>query len=147
MMPGTRDRQAGAPLAEINVTPLVDVMLVLFVIFLVMAPLLTHAIRIDLPKAAVGTVEHHGHTVTISIDGHGTIYVNGQQMTLANLEAVLAQRASQDPQMSVSLHADQDERFGQVAQVVAAIGRARIAHVAIATASPSSSSRGVTPVQ
>lgn len=129
-----READAGEPLGEINVTPLVDVVLVLLVIFMVAAPLMTHAIRVDLPKAAAPARDPRASTVTVTVDAHGAIRIDGTSAAPAEVEAVLARRVAHDPQTSVSLRADRNEPFGIVAGVIASIGRARVAHVAIATA-------------
>ncbi|WP_321803620.1 biopolymer transporter ExbD [Burkholderia sp. BCC1988] len=129
-----READAGEPLGEINVTPLVDVVLVLLVIFMVAAPLMTHAIRVDLPKAAAPARDLRASTVTVTVDAHGAVRIDGTPAAPAEVEAVLARRVAHEPQTSVSLHADRNEPFGTVAGVIASIGRARVAHVAIATA-------------
>ncbi|WP_321923608.1 biopolymer transporter ExbD [Burkholderia sp. BCC1998] len=129
-----READAGEPLGEINVTPLVDVVLVLLVIFMVAAPLMTHAIRVDLPKAAAPARDTRAATVTVTVDAHGAVRIDGTPAAPAEVEAVLARRVAHDPQTSVSLHADRNEPFGTVAGVIASIGRASVAHVAIATA-------------
>ncbi|RQS31171.1 biopolymer transporter ExbD [Burkholderia sp. Bp9090] len=129
-----READAGEPLGEINVTPLVDVVLVLLVIFMVAAPLMTHAIRVDLPKAAAPARDPRAATVTVTVDARGAVRIDGTPAAPAEVEAVLARRVAHDPQTSVSLHADRNEPFGTVAGVIASIGRARVAHVAIATA-------------
>lgn len=129
-----REAEAGEPLGEINVTPLVDVVLVLLVIFMVAAPLMTHAIRIDLPKAAAPAHDTHASTVTVTVDAHGAVRIDGAPATPAEVEAELARRVARDPRTSVSLYADRNESFGTVAGVIASIGRARVSHVAIATA-------------
>ncbi|AXK67254.1 MULTISPECIES: ExbD/TolR family protein [Burkholderia] len=134
MKPDSRDADAGEPLGEINVTPLVDVVLVLLVIFLIAAPLMTHAIRVDLPKAAAAPHDTHAATVIVTVDSHGAVYVDGRPTAPPDVEAVLARHVARDPRTSVSLHADRNEPFGTVAAVIASIGRARVAHVAIATA-------------
>ncbi|MGU7817062.1 ExbD/TolR family protein [Burkholderia sp. AW49-1] len=134
MRTDNREADAGEPLGEINVTPLVDVVLVLLVIFMVAAPLMTHAIRIDLPKAAAPARDMRASTVTVTVDAHGAVRIDGAPVTPAEVEAVLARRVARDPRTSVSLHADRNESFGTVAGVIASIGRARVVHVAIATA-------------
>ena len=134
MRPDCRDTDAGEPLGEINVTPLVDVVLVLLVIFLVAAPLMTHAIRVDLPKTAATAHDTHAPTVVVTVDAHGAVYVDGRPTAPADIESVLARDVARDPRTRVSLHADRTEPFGTVATVIALIGRARVAHVAIATA-------------
>jgi len=122
------------PLAEINVTPLVDVLLVLLVIFLVMAPLLTHALHIDLPKVGAAGTEARDHTVNVGLDAQGRIYLDGSETSLAQLEPALRHRAAQDPGITVNLRSDQHNAFGDVAKALGTIGRAGIARVAVVTA-------------
>ncbi len=74
---GLEKRQTAAPMAEINMTPLIDVMLVLLVIFIITAPLFTHAIRLDLPKVAAAPARQTPQTISLSIDAAGKIYWNG----------------------------------------------------------------------
>ena len=83
------------PMAEINTTPLVDVMLVLLIIFIVTAPLLTHGIRIDLPKASSSASPEKPETVTLSLDAQGKVFWNDAPLTEAELPAALARAAGQ----------------------------------------------------
>jgi biopolymer transport protein ExbD len=128
------------PLAEINVTPLVDVMLVLVVILLVIAPLLTKTIRVDLPIVTASASESRTHSVTVSLDANGRIFVDGSEIRLEQLEPVLKRLALQDTRTSVNLRSDKKESFGAVADVLARIGHAGIEHVAVVTAHTSSAS-------
>jgi len=121
------------PLAEINVTPLVDVMLVLVVILLVVAPLLTRTIRIDLPKVTASASESRAHSVTVSLDANGRIFIDGSEIASMQLEPTLRRLALQDVRTTVNLRADRKESFGAVANVLARIGHAGIEHVAVVT--------------
>ncbi|TKC87315.1 biopolymer transporter ExbD [Trinickia terrae] len=129
-----KDENDDEPLAAINITPLVDVMLVMLAIFLVAAPLLTHAIRVDLPKAAASGSEPREHAVTLVLDARGKLFVDGRETSVETLEPVLAHLVSRDSRVSVNLQSDRREPFGEVAKVMAIVGRAGIVHVAIATA-------------
>jgi biopolymer transport protein ExbD len=122
------------PLAAINITPLVDVMLVMLAIFLVVAPLLTHEIRVDLPKAVAGAAESRAHAVTLTLDEQGKVFVDGHETPVEKLEPLLAGLASRDSRLSVNLQSDRRESFGEVAKVMSIVGRAGIVHVAIITA-------------
>jgi len=126
--------QDDEPLAAINITPLVDVMLVMLAIFLVVAPLLTHAIRVDLPKAAAGGLAPREHAVTLTLDGQGRVFVDGRETPFEKLAPLLEGLASRDARLSVNLQSDRREPFGEVAKVMGIVGRAGIVHVAIATA-------------
>src|ERR1700694_5205502 len=79
-----------APMADINMTPLIDVMLVLLVIFIITAPLLTHAIRLDLPKGDSAPARQTPQTITLSIDDAGRLYWNGKPASLEAVRASLA---------------------------------------------------------
>lgn len=112
------------PMSEINVTPLVDVMLVLLVIFLVTAPLLTHAVRVDLPQAAAQAATQTPEVVALAIDAQGRRYWNREALTREALEARLAQAAARQPQPDIQLHADRNTRYEAVAALMAAVQNA-----------------------
>jgi biopolymer transport protein TolR len=121
-------------LSEINVTPLVDVMLVLLVVFIVTAPLLTNAIPVNLPKTeAVAPVEQRDPLV-VSIDGDGKLFINKDQIQPDLLETSLKAAKDQDPQVRVQLQADDGVNYGEVARAMAAIERAGISKLAVITA-------------
>ena len=109
-----------APMAEINVTPMVDVMLVLLVIFIITAPLFTHAVRLELPRANAATAPDQAITVTVSIDASGTLYWNQVTLTLPALNLRLSEAAKAQPQPELKLRADKSTRYEIIAQVMAA---------------------------
>lgn len=106
-------------MADINVTPMVDVMLVLLVIFIISAPMFTHAIKLDLPSAKAAVAQHQAATVTLAIDAAGKTYWNNELVAPAKLEARLVAAAKQDPQPELQLRADKNTRYEVVAQVMA----------------------------
>ena len=121
-------------LSEINVTPLVDVMLVLLVVFIVTAPLLTNAIPINLPKTeAVAPVEQK-EPLVVSIDGSGKLFINKDQIEPDALEATLKTAKGKDAEVRVQLLADDGVNYGEVARAMAAIERAGITKLAVITA-------------
>jgi biopolymer transport protein ExbD len=109
-----------APMAEINVTPMVDVMLVLLVIFIITAPLLTHSIKLDLPDAPAAVAAPEPDTITLSIDGRGLLFWDTDLLTFAQLEQRLAKVAKREPQPSLQIRADNDTRYEVMAKVLAA---------------------------
>jgi biopolymer transport protein ExbD len=112
-------RQQG-PMADINVTPMVDVMLVLLVIFILSAPMFTHAVKLDLPKAQSPAAGQQASTVTVSIDGQGRVFWNAEPLAMTALEARMAEASKQEPQPELQLRADKSTRYEVVAQVMAA---------------------------
>ena len=130
---GFTQNQAHQPVAEINMIPLIDVMLVLLVIFIVTAPLLTHAVRIDLPQAAAQPAPQKPETVALALDGEGRVYWNREPVTLDALRPRLAQAAAQQPQPELHLHADKNTRFQALAELMAAIQNAGLQKVGFIT--------------
>jgi len=121
-------------MSEINVTPLVDVMLVLLVVFLVTAPLLTQTVGVQLPKTAAVAPNTTPKTVNIGVARDGTITLDQVPMAdPAQLEEALRTAVTQDPEAHFHLHADQAVNYGQVAKVMAAAQRAGITKLAFVT--------------
>jgi biopolymer transport protein ExbD len=121
------------PMSEINVTPLVDVMLVLLVIFIVTAPLFTHAVRVDLPQAEAEPTAKKPETVALTLDGNGGVSWNGEAVTLPDLAPRLAQAAAKQPQPEIHLYADHNTRYQALAEVMAAIQTAGLQKVGFIT--------------
>lgn len=117
---GFNDNKHGAPMADINVTPMVDVMLVLLVIFIITAPLFTHAIKLDLPSAQSAPAPEKPETISLSINGEGAVYWNNELIQKSDLEAKLATAAQKKPQPELQLRADKSTRYEIIAQVMAA---------------------------
>ena len=126
-------------MSEINVTPLVDVMLVLLVIFILTAPLLASSIKLELPRTNAAKAAQAPQFVTLVIDKTGAIFVNDQPVTLGALQASLLQTAAQNPDTEVQLRADAAVPYGQVVAVMGAAqnaGLMRIGFVAEPTLTP-----------
>ncbi|SFV15671.1 ExbD/TolR family protein [Pseudoduganella namucuonensis] len=107
-------------MSDINVTPMVDVMLVLLVIFILGAPVFTGAVKLDLPKAQTAQPPQPAATVTVAIDAAGKFYWNNEAVQQAVLEQRMAEAAKMAPQPELQLRADKDTRYETVAQVMAA---------------------------
>jgi len=121
-------------LSEINVTPLVDVMLVLLVVFIVTAPLLTNAIPINLPKTeSVAPVEQKDPLV-VSIDDKGKVFINKDEIQADLLESNLKAAKTKDAEVRVQLQADNGVNYGEVARAMASIERAGITKLSVITA-------------
>jgi biopolymer transport protein ExbD len=108
-----------APMSEINTTPLVDVMLVLLVIFIITAPLLTHAVKIDLPKASSALLTEKPEVISLSIDDAGKMYWNDVLLSPEALAEKLAGASQQTPQPELHIRADKETRYQVLAEVMA----------------------------
>ncbi|MFZ6646352.1 ExbD/TolR family protein [Undibacterium sp. TJN25] len=124
------------PMADINVTPMVDVMLVLLVIFIITAPLLTHTIKLDLPKAQAGAAPEKPQTVTVSFDAQGQLYWNQDKIDIATLDGKLQQAAQSRPQPELQLRADKSTRYEIIAQVMSSAQNQGLAKIGFVTEPP-----------
>lgn len=116
---GFRQSSATTPMAEINMIPLIDVMLVLLVIFIITAPLLTHAVKLDLPKASSQPNLTKPDHIALSIAADGSLYWNGEHVERAALRERLAQASKRSPQPEVHLRADRATHYQAIAEVMA----------------------------
>lgn len=117
------------PKAEMNVVPLVDVMLVLLVIFIVTAPLLTHAVKVDLPKASSAVNQTKPEHVEFGLRENGEMFWNGEPVTLADLPARCAEAAARSTPPELHIRADRHVEYGKVAQVMAIAARAGLSRI------------------
>ncbi|MFD0912441.1 ExbD/TolR family protein [Methylophilus luteus] len=120
-------------LSEINVTPLVDVMLVLLVAFIVTAPLMTNSIQVNLPKTSATKTTEQKKPVTVSVDAAGKLFIDKQEYPLENIEPELKRIHDSNPDVTLHLSSDEAVNYGKVAKVMAAIERAGISRVAVLT--------------
>jgi biopolymer transport protein ExbD len=120
-------------MSEINVTPLVDVMLVLLVVFIVTAPLLTQAVRVDLPQTEKADTPPDKPIATISIEASGKLMLNEQAQELAALETQLQALLKTDPELTVQFQADKMVPYGKVAEAMAVVHKAGIGKLAFIT--------------
>jgi biopolymer transport protein TolR len=110
--------QGSQPMSEINMTPLIDVMLVLVVVFIITAPLLTSAIKVDLPKAEGTQSAETPRFVALTITPDGKIYLNDEAMDVATLAGALNQTAQSNRDTEVQLRADETVPYGKVVEVM-----------------------------
>ena len=122
-----------APMAEINMVPLIDVMLVLLVIFIITAPLFTHAVKIDLPKASSHANLTKPDNIQLGIRASGEIYWNGESVDRGALASRMAAAGKLDPQPEVHLHADRTTSYEKVAQVMSAAAKAGLTKIGFVT--------------
>lgn len=116
---GRLERSAGArPMSEINVTPLVDVMLVLVVIFIITAPLMASSIKLDLPKTDAARPNEVPQHVSLVVDKAGQTFLNDQPVASAQLEERLRQSAALNPDTEVQLRADEAVPYGRIVEVM-----------------------------
>ncbi|HVK99001.1 MAG TPA: biopolymer transporter ExbD [Dongiaceae bacterium] len=120
-------------LSEINITPLVDVMLVLLVAFIVTAPLMTNAVKVNLPEAAETSPpeDNKAHTLTVGADG--VIYLDKNPVQEETVEATLISMHTAKPDMILQLQADESVNYGKVAKVMAVIERSGITRLSVLT--------------
>ncbi|MGE5522250.1 MAG: ExbD/TolR family protein [Rhodospirillaceae bacterium] len=118
-----------SPMAEINMIPLVDVMLVLLVIFIVTAPLLTHALKIDLPRASTTPNITKPEHVSLAIDAAGRYFWNGAPTDKAGIAERAAAAARQQPQPEVHIRADKGTTYQTLAEVMATVSKAGLARI------------------
>jgi biopolymer transport protein ExbD len=119
--------------SEINVTPLVDVMLVLLVVFIVTAPLLSNAVTVNLPKTAINSAPAQKKALNVSIDAQSKIYLDRKPVELANLEAELRKLNASDADLAVHLNADQGVNYGVVAKAISSVDRAGVKRLSVMT--------------
>lgn len=115
-----------APMSEINTTPLVDVMLVLLVIFIITAPLLTHAVKIDLPQASSQPAPEKPEIISISIDHAGKMFWNDRPLLKSELSIKLQNAATQKPQPELHIRADKETRYQLLAEIMSDAHKAGI---------------------
>jgi biopolymer transport protein ExbD len=124
---------ASAPMAEINMVPLIDVMLVLLVIFIITAPLLTHAVKIELPRASSTPNVTQPENIQLAIRANGDVYWNGERVAQEQIASRMAASARLDPQPELHLRADRTTAYEKVAQVMSAAAKAGLTKIGFVT--------------
>jgi biopolymer transport protein TolR len=126
-----RNRGRYRPMAEINVTPLVDVMLVLLIVFMVTAPMMTSGVNVDLPKADAKPLNTDSTPLTISLKADGGIFLQDTQVDLQDLTTKLTAIAGGDHERHIFVRGDQGISYGKVMQVMATISQGGFTKVAL----------------
>ena len=131
---GRLERTPGPqPMSEINVTPLVDVMLVLVVILIITAPLLASSIRLDLPRAEGAQPGDAPRFVTLVLDPAGQLFLNDKPVATAQLAEQLAATAKQNPETEIQLRADRAVPYGRVVEVMGVAHKAGLSRIGFVT--------------
>jgi biopolymer transport protein ExbD len=121
------------PNPEINMVPLIDVMLVLVIIFMVTAPLMTHAVKVDLPKASSQKNEVKPQTISLSIDAGGTLYWNKEKADWAGLPERLKAESAKDPQPELHIRADENTAYKKVAELMSEAAKVGLTKIGFVT--------------
>lgn len=111
-------KSSGHTMSEINMVPLIDVMLVLLVIFIITAPLLSHSIKINVPQVTAEPVEQEPVVIDLAVNEAGQLFWNEQPVALEDLTIRLKQEATQDPQPQLRIRADLDTRYEILAEIM-----------------------------
>lgn len=127
------DKRGGAPMAEINMVPLIDVMLVLLVIFIVTAPLLSHSIKLELPRTSAQAMSAKAVKIDLSIDAHGLRYWNGQAISREESMSRFAVESGKPVQPELHLRADQAVPYRAVAELLADAAKAGLTKINFVT--------------
>lgn len=134
---GMGGRRRHRPVAEINMTPMIDVMLVLLVIFMVTAPLLTTGVNVDLPRAKASQIsEPDNKALTVSVAADGQVYLNKTLVSLDILPARIRAVAGANPDVRIYVRADGQLQYGSVMQVLGSLHAAGFSKAALVTQSP-----------
>ena len=130
---GFNDSGSSSSMSDINMVPLIDVMLVLLIVFMITAPLLTHSVPIDLPTASTETTSEEPDTIALAIDGDGQFYWNDEPVDRDEAVERLEQAAAQAPQPNLHLRADRDTRYQTLADIMSEARRAGIERMGFIT--------------
>ena len=129
-------RKRRLPMSDINVTPFVDVMLVLLVVFMVTAPLLTVGVPVDLPKAQASLIQEPDEPLSVTVDFEGRVYLQNSEIELRKLTARLIAVTGANPDIRIFVRGDKTIEYGRVMQVMGTINAAGFKRVALITEMP-----------
>ena len=120
-------------MSEINMTPLVDVMLVLLIIFIITVPVMKHAVPVELPRASSQAPDPSAQTLRLTVDAQGDFYFNETRVSDDELDRLLREQAARQPQPQVHLKGDRSVRYERVAQAMAAVQRSGLHSIGFVT--------------
>jgi biopolymer transport protein ExbD/biopolymer transport protein TolR len=134
---GRLERTAGpTPMSDINMTPLIDVMLVLLVIFMITAPLMSSSLKLDLPRAEAATPSETPDFIAVSIDAQGRLFVGDQPVQADAFAAQALQAAQKNPATEVQLRADRAVPYGRVAELIGVVQKAGLNRIGFVAEAP-----------
>ena len=134
---GRLERSPGAqPMSEINMTPLIDVMLVLLVIFIITAPLMSSSLKLDLPRADGASASAAVQFVAVAVDAQGQLFLGDQPVSREALVAQVREAARRDPATEVQLRADRSVPYGRVAELIGWVQDAGLSRIGFITQTP-----------
>ena len=128
-----RRGRRGALNSEINVTPFVDVMLVLLIIFMVTSPMLVSGVEVDLPKTTLAPIHGNDEPLILSIDKKGDVYIQEAKLTMPQLEAKLKAILREKKEMRIFVRGDQDINYGKIMEIFALVRGSGFSNVALIT--------------
>jgi biopolymer transport protein TolR len=132
--------RAPNPMSDINMTPLIDVMLVLLVIFIITAPLMSSSLRLDLPKAEGARSSETPVFIAVALDADGKLYLGEQAVTLPELREQAERAAGRNPATEVQLRADEKVPYGRVAELIGLLQQAGLSRIGFITAGAAAAS-------
>jgi len=131
---GRLERRSGpAPMSDINMTPLIDVMLVLLVIFMITAPLMSSSLKLDLPRAEGGAPNEAPQFISVALDPQGQLYFGEEALDAAAFASRVAEAARRNPKTEVQLRADKGVAYGRVAEVIGVVQKAGLNRIGFVT--------------
>lgn len=144
---GRRGRRRVRPTAEINMTSLIDVMLVLLIVFMIAAPMLTSGVAVDLPQAESSPLPGQDEPLSVTVDGSGKIWLQDSEIALDQLGARLQAIVGRKPDARIFVRGDRSIDYGTMMGVVSTINRAGFAKVALLTEVPAARTASAAPVR
>ena len=134
---GRLERSAGSqPMSDINMTPLIDVMLVLLVIFMVTAPLMSSSLKLELPRSDAAQPSDEPKFIAVAIDSAGDLFIGDEKLSPDAFGARIADAARGAPDLEVQLRADRRTPYGQVAELIGRIQKVGLNRIAFVTEAP-----------
>jgi biopolymer transport protein ExbD len=134
---GRLERNPGSqPMSDINMTPLIDVMLVLLVIFIITAPLMTSSLKLDLPRAEAGAVSDAPAFISLAVDAQGQLFLGDEPVAREQLQQRAREAARRDPATEVQLRADRLVPYGRVAELIGWVQEAGLTRIGLVAQAP-----------